>query len=148
MYDKSVWEKSSSTAITRYQLLLRRLPCGFVQRFNIVRTTRCNKNINDRLVDPYLLGCPTFWRLLRKNKSSRSMIGFSSLISKMTSFFNYDVILKCHLADFMLILTYLENDKSQSDETCMKMTRRVDFRSRLFTLLKAVNNPANFSGLQ
>ena len=62
----------------------------------------------------WLLGCPTFWRLLRKNSSSQILIGFSSLISKMTSFFNYDVILKCHLADFMQILTYLENTRARA----------------------------------
>ena len=86
---------------------------------------------------PYMVGCPHFGDFSGKISSSQILIGFSSLIKKMTSFFNYDIILKCHLADFMQILTYLENDKSLSDQTCMKMTRRVDFLSRLFTRLSS-----------
>ena len=76
----------------------------------------------------YFLEYTTFWRLRRKNKleSNSDRIFVIDLEN--------DVILKCHLAGFMQILTYLKNDKSWSDETGMEMTRRVDNLSRFFTL--------------
>ena len=59
-----------------------------------------------------VLGCPTFWRLLRKNKLASISDRIFVADFKNDVIFQLWLILKCHLADFMQILTYLENDKS------------------------------------